>query len=1177
MLGTVKRLSCLLMALCAGLVAGTGAFADDTEIYIGLDPSQTVAKPNVLFILDTSGSMGTNVTTTTPFDPAQTYAGDCASNKIFWSTDGRPPACNTGQWFDASKSRCQAGAGALGSGGAGFYTDRLARWVAGGTRAWRQLSTSTTSPPHVECQGDQGVHGDGTGGTYIVNGASGPWQSGSGGAASWTSTGNTYTIFSANYLNWFHYHSTTIIGTRLQIMKDVVKSVVDSNTNINIGLMRYDTRIYSTPPSGNKGGPVIFPMSNIDAPGVRGNFKSQVDGLTASGWTPLSETLYEAYRYVAGQGVVYGKAPNTIVSVSGCLDPSDSTKYKSPMDFECQKNFIVYLTDGLPTYDGDADSAIGSLLSGTTLPSGDRTCAHGTSENPQDNCLDELAEYLHEKDLRSDLNGKQNAVTYTIGFTLDFPLLSQAATKGGGRYFTANTSQELSSAFTQIVTEIRRISDTFTAPAVSVNAFNRLFHRDELYFAVFRPDADIRWPGNLKRYKIGVRDGEFAILDKNNNPAIDANTGFFSDSSTSIWTDAAEDVPDGGAPEKGGAAGELRTPATRNLYTYTGDYTDSSVKVLSDAVNHLNDSNTNLTSAMLGSPANRTELIQWARGVDVDDEDADGDSTEARRDMGDPLHGNPVLVTYGGTEVAPDITVYVTTNDGYLHAIDAGNNSDGSTEPNRGGEIFAFVPQEMLGRLKDLQDDPPIPGAGRDYGLDGPMTAWVKENPDDTDAEIEPAEGDHVYLYFGQRRGGNNYYALDVTDRTAPRLMWRIQGGVAGDFAELSETWSGPKRTRVQLGATEATQRDVLIFGGGFDPDQETSTVPGPDSQGRAIYMVDALTGQRLWWAGYDDPASVSAPDLAFDDMTNSIPANVRVIDLDRNGLADRMYAADLGGRLWRFDINNGPDHGPAVGEPLVSGTLMAEFQKATATDVPGTEAVNRRFFNEPDAALISPPGKPSFMSVSIGSGNRSHPLNKVTQDRFYMVRDPNPLFKPVNASGGDAYPAQWPLQEDDMYDVTNVIDFNDTQQAALDGGPGWMIHLSDAGSAFVGEKALTEAVTFNGVVLFATFTPVATASTNACSPSQGTGRVYAVNVLNGNPVFNLDQAGDPNDLTRTDRSLNLVRTGLPPDIVILFPEPDPNNPGSGGPVALAGPEVLNELDLKNPIVKTYWYADDDM
>ncbi|MGH8562941.1 MAG: pilus assembly protein [Gammaproteobacteria bacterium] len=1159
------------MALYVGLLAATGAFADDTEIYLGLNQGQSVAKPNVLFILDTSGSMDTNVTTTAPFDPAQTYAGSCASNKIFWSTTGIAPGCNSGNWFDTTKFRCQAAAGPMGASGVGTYTDRLARWQPGflflSPSKWVSLD-GDNSPPHVECQADQGVHGNGSSSTYIANGTSGPWKSGSSGAANWSSTGGTYTIFSANYLNWFHYFSTTIIGTRIQIMKDVVKSVVDSNTNINIGLMRYDTKTtYSTPPSGNKGGPVVFPVSNIDAPGVRDNFKSQVDGLTASGWTPLSETLYEANLYLAGQGVVYGKAPNDISSVPGCLDPSDSTRYKSPMEFECQKNFIVYLTDGEPTYDGDADSNIGSLLSGATLPSGDSTCAHGTSEDPQDNCLDELAEYLHEKDLRSDLNGKQNAVSYMIGFTLDFPLLSEAATKGGGRYFTANTAQELSSAFTQIVTEIRKISDTFTAPAVSVNAFNRLFHRDELYFAVFRPDADIRWPGNLKRYKVGVYGGEFAILDKNNNPAVDPNTGFFSDTSTSVWTDSAEDIPDGGEPEKGGAAGELRDPTNRKLYTYTGDYTTASVKDLSDPVNKLDDSNTNLTNAMLGSPPDRTKLIQWGRGMDVDDEDADGVTSEPRRDMGDPLHSNPVLVTYGGTDEAPDITVYVTTNDGYLHAINAGNDPGPATEPNGGKEIFAFVPQEMLGRLQSLKDDPPIPGAGRDYGLDGPMTAWVKENPDDEDAEIEPGEGDRVILYFGQRRGGRNYYALDVTNRDAPELLWRIQGG-AGGFEELAETWSAPKRTRVQLGATEASQKDVLIFGGGFDPDQETSTAPGADSQGRAIYMVDALTGDLLWWTGYDDVAPSSpSPDLALNTMTNSIPANVRVIDLDRDGLADRMYAADMGGRLWRFDINNGA----AVGQPLVSGALMAEFQKTTASDVPSTEAVNRRFFNEPDAALIVPPGKPSFMSISIGSGNRSHPLNKVTQDRFYMVRDPNPLAKPA------AYPSQWPLQEDDMYDVTSMIDFSSTQQTELESSQGWMIRMVDAGTgSFVGEKALTEAVTFNGVVLFATFTPVATASTNACSPSQGTGRVYAVNVLNGNPVYNLDQAGDPNDLAGTDRSLDLVRTGLPPDIVILFPRPDPNNPGSEGPVALAGPEVLNELDLKNPIVKTYWYADDD-
>ncbi|MGH8531489.1 MAG: pilus assembly protein, partial [Gammaproteobacteria bacterium] len=403
----------------------------------------------------------------------------------------------------------------------------------------------------------------------------------------------------------------------------------------------------------------------------------------------------------------------------------------------------------------------------------------------------------------------------------------------------------------------------------------------------------------------------------------------------------------------------------------------------------------------------------------------------------------------------------------------------------------------------------------------------------------------------------------DVTNRGAPKLLWKIEGGVPGDFKELGETWSAPKHTKVKIGSSE---KDVLIFGGGYDPIQESATVPVDDGQGRAIYMVDAETGVRLWWTGKD----TLSPALGFVEMTNSIPANVRVIDVDRDGLADRMYAADLRGQLWRFDINNG-----AAASGLVSGALMAQLQKTSASATPNTEADNRRFFNEPDAALIVPPGKPSFMSVSIGSGNRAHPLNQVTQDRFYVVRDPNPLRKPVNGSGADAYPSAWPLTEADLYDVTTVIDFDPTQQAALDTAHGWRINLVDITTGnFVGEKVLNEAVTFGGVVLFGTFTPVATQSASSCAPATGAGRIYALNILNGNPVYNLDQVGDEKDLERTDRSTDLTHPGIPPDIVIFFPEPEGGLEGEPTPVV--GSEILNDLKFKNPVVKTYWYADEE-
>ena len=89
--------------------------------------------------------------------------------------------------------------------------------------------------------GRPGVHGSGSGAAPTSPTAQAAPGSPAAAAPQLVLDRRDYTIFSANYLNWFHYHSKTIIGTRIQIMKDVVKSVVDSNTNINIGLMRYDT------------------------------------------------------------------------------------------------------------------------------------------------------------------------------------------------------------------------------------------------------------------------------------------------------------------------------------------------------------------------------------------------------------------------------------------------------------------------------------------------------------------------------------------------------------------------------------------------------------------------------------------------------------------------------------------------------------------------------------------------------------------------------------------------------------------------------------------------------------------------------------------------------------------------------------------------------------------------
>ncbi len=79
-------------------------------------------------------------------------------------------------------------------------------------------------------------------------------------------------------------------------------------------------------------------------------------------------------------------------------------------------------------------------------------------------------------------------------------------------------------------------------------------------------------------------------------------------------------------------------------------------------------------------------MIKWLNGLDLFDEDDDGSTTDTRRQMGDPFHVRPSTVIYGGDVDNPDAVIFVSTNDGMMHAIDA----------NTGAELWAYVPEETL-------------------------------------------------------------------------------------------------------------------------------------------------------------------------------------------------------------------------------------------------------------------------------------------------------------------------------------------------------------------------------------------------------------------------------------------------------------------------------------------------
>ena len=241
----------------------------------------------------------------------------------------------------------------------------------------------------------------------------------------------------------------------------------------------------------------------------------------------------------------------------------------------------MLLTDGAPTVDGSADSKIMGLPDFNKLEDHSCNSANSTSEiDTDDDCLDELADYLYNKDqaTANDMPGVQRVRTYTVGFQTDQQLLQDTATKGHGAYYTADDTAGLNDALTAVFADILAINSSFTAPAVSVNAFNRIQHRQELYFALFEPAADARWNGNVKRYKFDSDTN--SIVDANNSPAIDSGTGQFTVDARSYWTLDA-DAPDGDQALEGGAAGKLTT--TRKVYTYTGSSAPNNDSILTNA------------------------------------------------------------------------------------------------------------------------------------------------------------------------------------------------------------------------------------------------------------------------------------------------------------------------------------------------------------------------------------------------------------------------------------------------------------------------------------------------------------------------------------------------------------------------------------------------------------------
>ncbi|MBD9426806.1 pilus assembly protein PilY [Pseudomonas sp. PDM15] len=754
---------------------------------------------------------------------------------------------------------------------------------------------------------------------------------------------------------------------------------------------------------------------------VRDDMVASVNNMFAESGTPIVPTLYDAASYLR-----------------------DDTSRATPITTSCQPTHMVLLTDGQANGNTtDAKNGIGGIVGGACT---------GDATDDGEQCARTLSTYLANNDQLSDLAGDNKVVTHTVGFALDASgatasanirrFLQDVATNGGGSFNTAESAGELTKAFNKIIGEVLATDTTFVSASAPVNTFNRQDNKDELYFSLFRPSATDRWVGNLKRYRMDTSSGLAVIVDRDGSPAIDTNSGYFKTTARSWWTPTS--VVDGSLVAAGGAASKLPTPDSRNLLTNvtTGSNTLSPISI----------DNTNLTQAKLGasSATEREQLITYIRGTS---------SGVERKSVGDPIHATPSLVTYScrtftsGVCTDENQSAIIGTNEGFVQMFDT----------RTGEEQFAFMPEALLPNIKRLMSDKPSSEhstQSHPYGMDNTVSIW--SNDVDLDGTIETSDGDFVYAYATMGRGGRDIYALNITNPTSPTLLWKISGGSTSGFTRLGQTWSAPVKTKIKIG-TAIT--DVLVFGGGYDPDQDNATVRTIDDQGNALYIVNARTGTLIWSA---------TPENGFSSMQYSIPSGVAVIGLqtdtngkayvDPDGLAGQIFVGDMGGQIWRFHVHNG-----VSGSGLVTGGIFAS--------VAGSDAANaRRFYHEPEIALATVRNQAN-LTVSIGSGYRGHPLNKVIQDRFYSFRTEN-----LNSVGGI-------LNEADLYDATPLSTATDDQIDDLLEESGWYIRLTRSG-----EKVLSRPLIVGGELFYNTYEPEV--AQNACKAAPGTTRAYRVDLL---------------------------------------------------------------------------------
>lgn len=670
----------------------------------------------------------------------------------------------------------------------------------------------------------------------------------------------------------------------------------------------------------------------------------------------------------------------------------------------------------------------------------------------------------------------------------------------GGFYYTED-SAEIAASIKKFVddtgsTKIEPISTgSMSLPLDSLGGFNS---RKFAYLPILEPvpGQAALWKGNLKKYY--VSNATLKGADPAKNFVFKNSEGEFATDTWDIWntiddplrknpdskgnvTDGIPDDalrPDKGLPRVGGTYQKIfeNTGTTRNLFV------NNSGSLVSPQVN-TSKALVNFDTLTSYGPEQKRTLLNFM-GYEVPSSIAVTDGTALTnvtqnkwlKNHGGVLHSVPQLVTTKvdidgsgifDTTTRKDYLLYGSM-DGALHLVD-----DAS-----GKEMFTFVPKQIL----DLQPAALI-GSGTTvngstpYGVDAPWLTYVAYT---TKATQVPGTGgaaattkntyeaSKIFAMGGLRMGGSTYYGLDITDVSAPKLLYSVgstyanklqgltktEGSIKNDtvtsdvsgttatteqkaFSRMGQTWAQPT-----IGYVKRNGKRVMVnfLPGGYDVCYEnpefklnstdavsTDCTNKSEAQGNAMYMVqvgvegtNATTkestfdtssgaGNLLWWAsntGTGNDSTTRSTGLQYSkktDLKHSIVTQVRALDRNYDGLTDHIYFADLGGQVWRADINNDKDTDNFKIDRVVK--ILDVSNQASGTDAPPRfyERPLITFYNDKyvftDAANTTGSYNGVMAMVTVGTGDRSSPVGekkpgipvtseRTTPDAIYSVID---------------------------------------------------------------------------------------------------------------------------------------------------------------------------------------------